>query len=246
MNNWYDEIAHTYDLDPFGLIGETRGVAFEQIQAVVKDPKHVIDLGCGTGDGLCTLRELYSSAELVGLDLSEKMLDVATEKVDFLKIHDSVAHVDKHAESHSFDLVLAHYVMGYVSAEDLFPVFDRLLKRGGLCSVITTTFESFQTLYGFCDFLDLELAQKITQNPLHQAALLSAVSLHGFEVVQHTRFERELVFEGPEDILTFARDGGWLIQFVSQFQKEVNALLASGPFPVREAFSSEILLIQKR
>lgn len=36
MNNWYDEIAHFYNLDLFGLIGDARKLAFEQIQSVVQ------------------------------------------------------------------------------------------------------------------------------------------------------------------------------------------------------------------
>lgn len=246
MKNWYDDIAHHYDIDPFNLITDTRDLAFEQIEANVTPPDQVIDLGCGTGDGLKRLQGLYSDADLVGLDLSSEMLKLAQNKVDFETIHDSATNVDQHAENDSFDLVLLHYVMGFVSIDDILPIVSQLLRPGGFCSVLTTTFESYQTLYQQCHVLGEETLRQMVQTPLSVDAVLHAVRHNGFNVLTHQRFERELIFEDQDALRAFARDGGWLVQVYSQNETVFEKIFSAASYPLCEAFSSEIMLIQKK
>lgn len=245
MRNWYDEIAQHYDRDPFHLIGDTRDVALKQVQSQVTSPLRVMDLGCGTGDGLKQIQAWYPSAELVGIDLSKEMLALAQKKVVFEAIHDSLTKAEKYTETGIFDLVLVHYVMGFLPVEQVIPVASRLLAPGGMCSILTTTLESYQTLLAHCPFLNMNNVRDVAQTPLNKDEIMNTLSENDLDVVQHKRFERELVFNNYEDLMAFARDGGWLIQIMSQFEDEVEKVLATEPFPVHEDFSSEIMLVQK-
>lgn len=92
-----------------------------------------LDLGCGTG----LAGELFRPAcrELVGLDLSSKMVALATEKnvYDRLAVNDAIAFLETATEV--FDLVLAADVLSYLGA--LEPLFTAVVERvptGGIFS----------------------------------------------------------------------------------------------------------------
>ena len=54
-----------------------RGAA---IALVKKEPKYVLDLGCGTGSSTLMLKQAFPEAEVIGLDLSPYMLTMAEYK----------------------------------------------------------------------------------------------------------------------------------------------------------------------
>ncbi len=47
----------------------------ERLDYVKIDPKHIVDLGCGTGGTLTALKERYRKAHLSGIDMSRAMLE---------------------------------------------------------------------------------------------------------------------------------------------------------------------------
>lgn len=49
----------------------------ERLELVRIDPSRIVDLGCGTGQGVQALRSRYPQAELIGIDASASMLSVA-------------------------------------------------------------------------------------------------------------------------------------------------------------------------
>ena len=53
----------------------------QQAIAVIKDkPKHILDLGCGTGSSTLMLKQAFPEAKVTGLDISPQMLTVAQHK----------------------------------------------------------------------------------------------------------------------------------------------------------------------
>jgi predicted TPR repeat methyltransferase len=115
------------------LLGELLGRYGISASAASAQPKllDVLDLGCGTGLCAPILRPL--ARKLLGVDLSEKMLDKAREPglYDDLACADLVEWLANRQEK--WDLVLAADVFVYIG--DLAPVFGRVraaLRAGGL------------------------------------------------------------------------------------------------------------------
>lgn len=92
----------------------------------------VLDLGCGTGLVAEALGE--RAQEIIGLDLSEAMLDVAEEKgvYDGLYSADLISFLKNNDEA-GFDLIVAADVLPYLGVlEDFFDGATRNLNAGGI------------------------------------------------------------------------------------------------------------------
>jgi ubiquinone/menaquinone biosynthesis C-methylase UbiE len=88
--------------------------------------KRVLDLGCGFGEN-CKTYENMGASEVVGLDISEKMLAIAKDKFssDRIKyIHSSLE--DMNFDENSFDVILSSLTFHYV--KDLNELIRRLSK----------------------------------------------------------------------------------------------------------------------
>ena len=74
----YDRMSNFYDL----LSG---GTEKRLVNAVIKDlvmdcPQTIIEIGCGTGNGLCAFRKRFPTAQMIGFDLSFGMCARAMNK----------------------------------------------------------------------------------------------------------------------------------------------------------------------
>jgi ubiquinone/menaquinone biosynthesis C-methylase UbiE len=101
-----------------------------------------IDLGCGTGNYTLTMRRIFE--EVIGLDLSDEMLDIANAK----DVAHEVSWVRGNAlctslEGENYDGIWAISVLHYFNLEQQRVFFNeifRLLRRGGR-AVVDATFE---------------------------------------------------------------------------------------------------------
>jgi malonyl-CoA O-methyltransferase len=59
------------------LAREVEHRMLERLELVRVDPARILDLGCGTGQGVKLLREKYPQAEVIGIDVAESMLSTA-------------------------------------------------------------------------------------------------------------------------------------------------------------------------
>ena len=124
----YDKYAKLYDktlhyLDTFekdkliGLIGDING-------------KKILDVGCGTGRIVNKLRNMGS--DIIGLDISKGMIDIAKKKFPKVKfIEGDIENLP--FKDNEFDLVIASFVI--VHLKDLQKAFDevyRVLKPNGV------------------------------------------------------------------------------------------------------------------
>ncbi len=100
----------------FKLLGDLRG-------------KKVLDIGCGTGRIIEELKQ--RGAEVVGLDVSEKILEIAKKK--FCDVEFVLGNVnDLPFEDESFDLVLGLFLIVHLkNLEKPFEEIYRVLRPGG-------------------------------------------------------------------------------------------------------------------
>jgi len=91
----------------------------------------ILDLGCGTG--LCgeTVKKL--SGRLVGVDLSERMLEIARGKAIYDSLQVGEVNTFVQSSDESFDLIIAADVFIYIGdLGELFPACHAALNRDGL------------------------------------------------------------------------------------------------------------------
>lgn len=122
--------ANTYDVDKTGkhARGQYKYVLNELQQL---DFQKILDVGCGTGEILKSIKERYSFVQLYGLDISEEMLKQANDKLKgtatlILGDAENIT-----LETNSFDLILCtdsfHH---YPNPQQAISEFYRVLKHG--------------------------------------------------------------------------------------------------------------------
>ena len=74
----FSRYAHTYDI--YADIQQKTGI--ELLSGIKKDRfKNIMELGCGTGNYTLLLRKRFKKAEIKALDISDKMIAVARDKL---------------------------------------------------------------------------------------------------------------------------------------------------------------------
>ncbi|MEQ9308881.1 MAG: class I SAM-dependent methyltransferase [Balneolaceae bacterium] len=97
----------------------------------------ILDLGCGTGKQLVTLRSRYPEAELIGIDLSEEMLAKARSKLDKSIQLKNEIYSGKSFKKNSFDLVVASYSLTmFTDIEVTIQAIKTHLKPSGILLVV--------------------------------------------------------------------------------------------------------------
>lgn len=81
--------------------------------ARVANPQRILEVGCGTGRNLVSLRRRFPQARITGVDLSEQMLAIAAGKVrdDRTTLLRRAYSSPVHASDEKFDLVLFSYAL---------------------------------------------------------------------------------------------------------------------------------------
>ena len=145
--------------DGFGKKQDTQSfyedAAIEELlaHAAFEQAEHVFELGCGTGRLALTLLEnhLPTSASYLGIDISQTMVDLATQRLVPYKERAQVLRSDGTMHfpvaDHSVDRVFSTYVLDLLSEQDMQQAIQearRILIPGGkLCLVSLTTGNSF-------------------------------------------------------------------------------------------------------
>jgi SAM-dependent methyltransferase len=261
----YDEIiASHYDADPQSVVGDSLDLALKQIEAQEaqngNEVLKALDLGVGTGRFLEKLRA-YAGPRVrpFGLDISEKMIDIARTRLPELTAEvDDAANLDGHFPGVAFDLICTHFITGFIPIDVLAPKVSARLETGGLWSVVGGTKEGFPVLQKKANGKLIKLLFGIKSfevddyvcNPADEAEVKAALERHGFAVRACETFWPGLSFKNLEEFLDFAYYGGWLTPFVEglglhKANKVMRAVLNGLLFPVRDKHSIVIALAQK-
>jgi SAM-dependent methyltransferase len=261
----YDEvIAPYYDRDPYLVIGQSLDRAVDQIRRQGHDlgvsaPLRALDLGMGTGTFLAKLRSHAAYLRPFGIDISERMIDIARARIpELVAAVDDAANLDDYFEDDAFDLISTHFVTGFVPIGVLAPKIHRRLAAGGYWSLVGGTKAGFPALQqkargrigrwlygGPPPALD-----DLVCNPARREEVVRELTAHGFAVQEAETFTPGFEFRNLDDFLEFAYYGGWLTPFIEALglhkaKPATRAMLNLLVFPVRDHHSIEIVLAQK-
>ena len=259
----YDQvIAPHYDQDPQAVLSNSLGRALYQLRAqkLLKQELEVLDVGVGTGlflGRLCQASE--GKVRPFGLDLSQKMIEIARGRVPGLEAAaDDAANLDAHFPGRSFDLVCTHFITGFVPVSVLAPKIFSRLRPGGCWSLVAGTKAGFPALQAQVDRALVRLAfggrrlavEEITCNPAGREELVEVLGKNGFEIAAAETLEPPVRFSGLEDFLEFGYRGGWLTPFVEALgldragwlKRKLVDLLC---FPIEDHHDIEVILARK-
>ncbi|MGN1432388.1 MAG: methyltransferase domain-containing protein [Ruminococcus sp.] len=101
-----------------------------------KNPKSIIDIGCGPGNSTAVLKENFKNAEILGIDSSEDMINKAKSEYDYLNfmlldVQDDLKNIVR-----KFDVVFSNACIQWVpNHRNLIKRLMDLLNTGGVLAV---------------------------------------------------------------------------------------------------------------
>jgi malonyl-CoA O-methyltransferase len=135
----FDHASDTYDRAAI-VQGEIRGRLLERLDLVRLQPAAILDLGAGTGHASRALKRRYPSAQVIAIDLSERMLQESRRQQGWWqRFHPLVADAHKlPIRSASVDLVLSNLMLEWCQDPDaVFAEIRRALRPQGLLMFTT-------------------------------------------------------------------------------------------------------------
>lgn len=171
------------------------------VDGLAEKDKLILDLGCGTGD--FALGCARKGAQVVGIDNSSRMLEVAHKRIeqedakDKIKLKEmDILDLEMEFEREKFDLITAWFVFSELERYKLSFVLKgcwKLLKKGGTFVLLDETLPSdylyrfiFLLLRAPVALLTLILARSITHPLKDFEAKLRDVGLKVIEVKQYS------------------------------------------------------------
>ena len=131
----FDRAARTYDAAAV-LHGEVRENLLQRLQLVTLVPGVVLDAGAGTGHASRALKRRYPKAQVVALDFSSEMLQLAGKQQSWLRPFERVC-ADAALlplRDGSVDLIVSNLMLQWCDPDAVFAEFRRVLKPQGLLS----------------------------------------------------------------------------------------------------------------
>ena len=143
VENMFDSIASSYDFLnhflSFGIDYYWRNKALKIIKSV--NPESILDIATGTGD-LAILSSKANPKRIVGIDISQNMLNVGIEKINKKGLQNLITmqkedSEDLSFEDNTFDLAMAAFgVRNFENLEKGLSEIRRVLKPGGTFIVL--------------------------------------------------------------------------------------------------------------
>jgi|CXWL01.1.fsa_nt_gi S-adenosylmethionine-diacylgycerolhomoserine-N-methlytransferase len=203
LTQYYRLHAPIYDLTrPFFLFG--RGRLVDELARRCHDdqrrPLRILEVGCGTGHNLATLRAAFPDSRLVGIDLSDAMLERARRRLsgNAELVHGKLGALDIGAP---FDIVIASYVLTMTGSEQAacIAAMRAVLAPGGWLGVVdfhSTPFPAF--------------ASWMARNHVRFDPFLPERLAAGGSKSAATRFAGETIQPSDDaNLATFPAYGGW-------------------------------------
>lgn len=146
----------------------------------VPEGSSILEIGCGTGYLLNALKPSRG----VGIDISSKMIETATETYPHLSFHRMDA--ENITLDETFDFVVISDTLGYI--EDIQTVYKEILKVSTPQTRIITTYHSFlwQPALRMAELLRLKMPG-VKLNWLNKGDIVNLLNLEGYEVIKQGR-----------------------------------------------------------
>ena len=211
----YNKIAQTYK-NWVGVMGRfTDNIIKPEYLSSDKELK-ILDFACGTGYITKNLLRKEIPCKITAVDYSEKMLQTWK---DFQNSKVQVIHADgieflKNTDE-KFDIIFFGWALSYFNHEELFKLFEKVLKDKGIVAVITNV---KGTLFGIEElFLKvMSQSQEVVMKPMDikfnlpkgKDGLIKWFKKYNFENLEICEDEVTFSFNTPEELLQWLNKTG--------------------------------------
>lgn len=123
-----------WDPEQYLAFADERALPFHHLVAAVENlrPRRVLDMGCGPGSLTATLLTRWPSAEILGIDSSPEMIELARRRAVTRRLTFELADLLSWSPAEPFDLILSnacfHWIEDHAS---LIPKLVSMLSDGG-------------------------------------------------------------------------------------------------------------------
>lgn len=143
MNNYYQFQSQIYDMTRWSFLFGRKKV-IRSLPILTTDAKDILEVGCGTGHNLILLANRFPNATIVGIDISEDMVEKARKAT---KMYPNI--VIEHSPFPSvrqFDVVLFSYALTMMNPgwEFWITATTALLKPNGYLAIVDFHRSPFQ------------------------------------------------------------------------------------------------------
>lgn len=185
----FSKYAHSYD-----EYATLQQVVFQRLEAELEKkaiaPRHILDIGCGTGTHTISFLKRYPNATITGIDLAPSMIEYAKESYGHLAVDFEIGDARGLPESGVYDLIVSNATLQWVP--DLKKVLAHIqtkLAPEGTCVL---------TLFGPQTFWELQQCLATVLGRPHMvaaSAFNSASQIHqvASEIFPDIRFKQELI-----------------------------------------------------
>lgn len=142
----FDNISGNYDflnkMITFGMDGRWKRNVLKMLQK--RNPKNILDIATGTGDMAILFAETKAE-EIVGVDISRGMLDVADEKIKNLNLQDRITTEVQNSEDLSFEdnkfeaVTVGYGIRNFEDLEKGLSEILRVLEKDGVLVILETS-----------------------------------------------------------------------------------------------------------
>lgn len=154
VKNQYDQFAEIYDHRWSSYVSNTLNFLIDYLQRSkqILGNEYILDIACGTGELERRFLNLHPDLNVIGVDISEKMLDVARLKLPNLEFVNASARFLPFPD-HKFDMVVTVSAFHYFEQPlDTLKEIRRILKPQGKLIIMDWCRD-----YWLCQALDLFL-----------------------------------------------------------------------------------------
>ena len=145
LQQYYRFQSRIYDLTRWAfLFGRSK--VLNKIPLLADDVNYILEVGCGTGRNLIKLAEKYPKAIIIGIDISEDMVEIASEATRMYPNIQVIRTAFPPDAVGKFDIVLMSYVLTMMNPgwEFWITAVNSLLKPRGYFAVVDFHNSPFQ------------------------------------------------------------------------------------------------------
>lgn len=169
VEEMFDKIAVKYDFLnhflSFGIDVGWRKKAIKQLQKLA--PQRVLDVATGTGDVAILTYKLLKSKKIIGIDISERMLELGRQKIEKHSLQNHVELLKGDSETisfsdNSFDAVtVAFGVRNFEDLEKGLMEIKRVMRSGGKLVILECSRPTLPVIKNIYNFYLNKIAPKI-------------------------------------------------------------------------------------
>ena len=145
VEKMFDEIAHSYDalnhILSLGIDWFWRKSAIKYLRER-SNPDSILDVATGTGDLAILANKILKPKKIVGIDISEKMLEIGNEKIKKMRLEQTISLLKEDCShlpfpSNHFDAIISSFgLRNFEKLDTCLSELFRVLKSGGEIVVI--------------------------------------------------------------------------------------------------------------